>query len=113
MSRLTLGDRVLAGAVGAVIGAIIGLVLAWLLGVYSNTLGSSEVHLNFIGWVFWSGAVFAAIGLLFGPAVGTVFGAVITAIFEFENPRNTELPSWLLVPLFLALAFGVWWWLSK
>ena len=113
MSRLTLGDRISAAAVGAIFGAIVGLALAWLLGVYSNTLGPSEVKLTFMVWVLWSSAAFAFVGLLFGPVVGTVLGAVITAIFEFENPRNTELPSWLLFPLLLAVCFGVWWWLSK
>ncbi len=47
MARLTIGDRVAAMFVGAVIGAIIGAAIAWLLGVYSNTLGPSMISLSF------------------------------------------------------------------
>jgi hypothetical protein len=37
-----MGDRLSAAAVGLIFGGIIGFALAWLLGVYSNTLGPSD-----------------------------------------------------------------------
>lgn len=108
MSQLTIGDRVVAGAVGAVIGALIGLALAWLFGVYSNTMGAGVASVTFSQWALATGAAFALVGLLFGPVVGTLLGMAIAAIFEFEY---AQFPIWVFVALLVFACLGLWWWL--
>lgn len=106
--RLTLSDRMVAAAVGVVIGAAVGAVVAWLVGVYSNTLGVAAAPVSFPAWVGACAGFFGAIGLLFGPSVGTLLGHVIRAIFEFER---FEPPVWLVL-LLLAVAALFFWFLS-
>lgn len=102
---LTLSDRAVAAAVGAVIGAAVGAVVAWLVGVYSNTLGAAAAPVNFPAWVGGCAGFFGAMGLLFGPGVGTVLGHVIRAIFEFER---FEPPVWLVLLLLVVAALFFW-----
>ena len=115
MARLTLGDRISAAAVGTVFGAAIGLAAAWLVGVYSSTLGASVATVDFKAWVGLSAAGFALVGLLFGPFVGTLLGNVISGMFELERASASSelgIPTWLTVVLCLGLAGGLVWWLS-
>ena len=109
MSKLTLGDRIASGAVGAVIGAALGLVLLWLLGVYSNTLGPASIHVSVVKWLFSAATIFALVGFVFGPVVGTILGAVISAVFRFERQGELDPPIWLVLVVLGVVAFCVWW----
>lgn len=108
MTKLTLGDRLTAAALGALFGGIVGLALAWLFGVYSSTMGASRMPVDFSHWVAWSAIGFGAVGLLFGPFVGTLIGMVINGIFEFERAED-HTPGWLLALVLLAVVAVVWW----
>ncbi|MEO8153880.1 MAG: hypothetical protein ABI605_12475 [Rhizobacter sp.] len=108
MARLTIGDRLSAGAVGLFFGAIIGVALAWLIGVYSNTLGPSSLSIDFKHWVGFCAVGFAAVGLFLGPFVGTLLGSVISGIFQFEQAEDPT-PIWLLVLILSAVVAAVWW----
>lgn len=93
------------------VGGIVGLALAWLLGVYSNTLGPSRVTFGVPGFVLKVSVTFALVGLLLGPHVGTVLGNVIRLIFAFESLEQREIhaPAWLVVVVLGTVVFGVWW----
>jgi hypothetical protein len=108
MPRLTTGDRASAAAVGLFLGAIIGFALAWLVGVYSNTLGPAGAAVDFQLWVGFGALGFGVVGLLFGPFVGTLLGLTISDIFKFERVED-HAPTWLLVLVLLAVVAGVWW----
>jgi hypothetical protein len=108
MQRLTLGDRLSAAAVGLFFGAIIGFALAWLIGVYSNTLGPSSTPVDLKHWVGYCAVGFGAVGLIFGPFVGTLLGSVISGIYRFERAEE-EAPAWLPVFILLAVVAAVWW----
>ena len=93
-------------------------MLVWLLGVYSNRLGTSQIPVDGLRWVSGSALAFALAGLLFGSHAGTLVGKAITAIFEFE--RNDEgsssewhAPQWLVVVVLIGVVIGVWWWLIR
>lgn len=115
MSRVAIGDRVASAFVGAVVGALVGFALAWLLGVYSNTLGPSQVVFGIPRFVLKVSATFALVGLFIGPHVGTVLGNVITSIFAFESleHRDSHLPGWLVIVVLGLVLFGTWWFLHK
>jgi LytS/YehU family sensor histidine kinase len=110
MPRLTLGDRLSAAAVGLFFGAIVGFALAWIAGVYSNRLGASEISVNFKHWVGYCALGFGAVGLAFGPFVGSFLGSVISGVFQFEQVEhsNPEIPTWLVVVLLGCVVAGVW-----
>ncbi|MBX3618932.1 MAG: hypothetical protein KF891_02900 [Rhizobacter sp.] len=108
MPRLTVGDRLSAAAVGLFFGGVIGFGLAWLTGVYSNTLGPSSTQVDVKHWVGFCAIGFGAVGLIFGPFVGTLLGSVISGIFRFERAEE-EAPTWLLVLILLAVVAVVWW----
>ena len=112
MSRGTFGGRVAAAFVGAIIGGFIGFALAWIFGIYSNTLGPSGLHVNFKSWVAICAAGFGAVGLLFGSFVGSLLGSAISWIFWLEGANtssNHEIPGWLALALLLGVATGAWW----
>lgn len=110
--RLTLGDRIAAAVVGAIVGAFVGLALAWLMGVvHSHRLPEVHGAVDFKRWVLTASGGFALVGLVLGPFVGSLLGAVITAVFDSQQPsRDTELPGWLVGVLLVAVAIGGWWW---
>ena len=110
MAKESLGDRLVAGAVSAVLGALIGCVLAWIFGVYSNTMGAAGSAIDFMQWALWSAGFFGLIGLLLGSHAGAVVGTFISGVLAFEG-AETGLPSWVVVVVFVA-AIGVWWWLT-
>jgi len=116
MSRITIGDRIASAFVGAVVGVLIGLVLAWLLGVYSNTLGPSQLVFGVPSFVLKVSATFALLGLVLGPHVGTLLGNVISLIFAFETFErrdDVELPRWFVLVALGLVIFGVWWLLRE
>ncbi|MEJ8855087.1 hypothetical protein WKW79_10940 [Variovorax robiniae] len=107
MQQLSWADRICSAVLGALFGAIVGLAIAWLVGVYSNTLGAAAGPLCFTCWSSGCAALFGVIGLVFGPAVATVLGHVITGIFEFER---LALPLWVVIASLLAAAAWFLWW---
>ena len=108
MSNLTAADRISAAVVGSVFGAIVGFALAWIIGVYSNTLGPGIASVSFRHWITGCAIGFGVVGLLFGPYVGTLLGSVIRGIFEFES-ADKYVPTWIIVLVLLAIITGVWW----
>jgi len=114
MSRLSFGDRVVSALVGAVLGAVVGLLLAWLLGVYSHTLGAARQELDVLRFVGKVSASFAIIGAFAGPSVGTALGNMLNLIYQVERgSQNPEVPTWLAVVILGAVALGVWWFLGR
>jgi cytosine/uracil/thiamine/allantoin permease len=109
MAKLTLSDRIASAFVGAVVGAVIGSFVAWMVGVYSNSLGPSHISVSFGKVVLAVASFFALLGLIIGPKVGTVMGNTIAAVFEFESPRNQDVSTLLGVLVLAAVAIGVWW----
>ena len=108
MTSLTTSDRISAAAVGAVFGAMVGFALAWIIGIYSNTLGSGFAEVSFKHWATGCAIGFGVVGLVFGPYVGTLLGSVISGIFEFES-ADKHVPTWPIVLALLAIIAGVWW----
>ena len=108
--KLSLSDRVVCGATGAVLGGVVGFGLSGLFGVYSNTLGAGRAPIDIRQWVIVSATFFGVVGVLFGPVVGTVVGAVIAAIYKVES---FDPPAWVVVFLLAGIVGGVLWWLTK
>jgi ABC-type uncharacterized transport system permease subunit len=116
MSRITLADRIASAFVGAVVGVLVGLVLAWLLGVYSNTLGPSQLVFGVPSFVLKVSATFALLGLVLGSHVGTLLGNVISLIFAFETLErrdDVELPRWFVLVVLGLVILGVWWFMRE
>jgi hypothetical protein len=112
MSRPSLGDRLVSGIVSAIFGAFVGCALAWLFGVYSNTLGAARAAIDFKQWALSSATAFGLIGLLLGSHAGTVVGAVISGIFKLEGAQERS-STWFAVVALAAAAFAVWLWLPR
>ena len=95
---------------GAVWGALIGGMLAWLLGVYSQTLGAATMYVNARNWITGSAILFAMLGLIFNLGIGSIVGSVLNAIFQFESAENRSVaPSWLAnTLLFIVVCFLMW-----
>lgn len=108
MARLTVGDRLAAAAVGAFFGAIVGFALAWMLGVYSRTLGPSHLPVDLARWIGLSALGFAAVGLVLGPFVGTLLGLVFRGLYEFERIED-RAPAGRVVVVLLLVVGAVWW----
>jgi len=110
MSRITLSERIASGFVGLFIGAVIGAALAWLLGVYSHTLGTARISVSALNFVLGTALIFCAAGVLFGSYVGTLLGSTVALLFEVERQdRNPEVPRWLVLLLLFSVVGGVWW----
>lgn len=109
MAQPDLSERVAAGFVGVVFGAVIGIALAWLLGVYSTSLGPGQVAVSVWRFAIASAAFFGVIGVLFGSAVGTLLGNVIAGLFAFESAHEDHIPTWLVVCVLVgAVAVALW-----
>ena len=109
MAKPDLGERTSAALLGVVFGGIIGLALAWLLGVYSNTLGSGAVRVSFQAFALAGAAIFGAVGAVLGSHLGTVLGRAISLIFAFEGAGDAGLPRWALVALVVgAIVLAAW-----
>ena len=105
-----MNERLASALFGAVWGALIGGILAWLLGVYSPTLGAATMFVNARNWISGSAILFAMLGLIFNAGVGSIIGSVLNAIFQFESAENRAVaPSWLAnTLLFIAVCFLMW-----
>lgn len=105
-------ERLAAALVGAVFGAIVGLASAWLVGVYSQSLGPTQLTVSFAKFALGGAALFGGIGVVFGVSVGTLLGTAIACLFAFERgPEDEHVPVWLVwLLLFGAAGFG-WWFL--
>ena len=108
MPPVTLGERLAAGAIGAIFGALIGAACAWLLGVYSSQLGAGSMHVSFKNWMLLPAAGFGISGLIFGSDVGTMIGAVIKAMYEFEKGADDPWPLLQLLFAVAVIAIGAW-----
>ena len=102
----SLSERVASAFFGAIIGGIVGCVLAWLLGVYSNTLGPSSISLSFSHWVVGSSIIFALLGFVLGRSIGSLLGDVINGIYVFER-GDDGTSSWWVWLLVLLVAAGL------
>ena len=111
MTKLTIGDRVASAFVGAAIGSVLGVAMTWLLGVYSNTLGPSQIGVSFVKLTGAVALGFAILGFAIGPKVGTALGNTISGIFEFERALDNELPSWVVILVLAGIVFCAWWFL--
>jgi hypothetical protein len=109
-TRLTLADRLVSAALGALFGAIIGAVLVWLFGVYSQNLGSARTVIDGKLWILVSTAGFAFAGLLVGPNLGSFVGTVFDALYQFENTSEERQPGWVVAAILIVLAIAGWWW---
>ena len=110
MPRLSFSERLASAAFGLCIGALIGVVLAWLLGVYSHTLGPATSDFSVFKLVSLTSLFFGVIGLLFGTSVGSALGTTIALILETERQSsNPELPRWLVVSVLALVVAAVWW----
>ena len=104
MPRRTPGNRLAAAAAGAIFGGLVGFLLAW-----RSRNPAGLLYLKH--WVVFCAAGFGAVGLLFGPFVGSV----INTIFKLEDTsfygisRGTALPTWLVIILLLSIIAVVWW----
>jgi len=94
MKNIPLSERLASAFIGAIFGAVIGFIVAWLLGVYSQTLGSGQFDVSMAPWVGTSTCIFALIGLLIGQHIATMIGNAFTALLEFETLGHYGLPSW-------------------
>jgi hypothetical protein len=110
MANSTFTGRIISAAIGSIFGAIIGFILAWLLGVYSQTLGSGEVHTNLAKWVGIGAVFFGALGFIVDEHIGTIIGHVLNALFQFEDQRNYEFGGWFIWTLVIVLLVGGWLW---
>ena len=108
----SISERVAAAFVGVVFGCVIGVVLAWLIGINSNTLGAGQLAVSFPKWALGGALFFGGIGALFGSSVGTVIGNFIAGIFAFEQASEDQVPRWLMVAL-IGAAVGVGPWIAR
>ena len=88
---------------------MIGFAVAWLLGVYSNTLGPGQIPVSIADWVIGGAAIFGCVGAALGSSVGTLLGNVIAALFAFERGESADVPRWLVAVVIAgAVLFGIW-----
>ena len=105
----SLSERVVSALLAGVFGAVLGAVLAWLLGIYSNTLGPAFMEVSFAQWVGGGAVVFAVLGAVFGTAMGGFIGDCISAIVAFERLDGDRNPWWIILALIVGVViFLVW-----
>ncbi|WP_293935950.1 hypothetical protein [Iodobacter sp.] len=112
MKNISLSERLASAFIGAIFGAVIGFIMAWLLGVYSQTLGPGQVHVSIAKWIGTSACIFALIGLLIGQHIATMIGNALTALLEFETIGDNGFPSWWKLIILLVVIGGGWLWLK-
>ena len=102
MLRCTLGSRLAAAAAGAIFGGLVGFFLSWRS---KNPAGLLYLK----HWVVFCAAGFGAVGLLFGPFVGSVINTIFKLGDTCGTPRETALPAWLVTIVLLGIIAVVWW----
>ena len=112
MAKPNFFERIVAAVLGSVFGSVICLVLAWLFGVYSNTLGPGQVEVSLTKWILSSAVFFGVLGAVLGSAAGTLIGNVIAAIFAFERLEDGPTPWWLVLVI-LAAVVGLVLWVAR
>ncbi|TWO72023.1 hypothetical protein FN976_04695 [Caenimonas sedimenti] len=90
----SLSERVICALVAAVFGAVLGAVVAWLLGVFSATLGTAFMDVSFSKCIAAGAMAFALLGAILGTSMGTFVGHAISAIFHFERLESSTGPWW-------------------
>lgn len=105
-------DRLAYAIIGFVLGAIIGAVLGYLydFGASVRTAVPS-IQVGLRQWILYGGGLLAAIGLVFGPSVGSVAGATSREVYEYETRENVGgIPGWVagVVVLLAWLALAMW-----
>jgi hypothetical protein len=114
MRNLSFGERLSSAGFSALFGLLIGAILTWLLGVYSQTLGPSDIDLNAKHLIFGTSAVFALLGFILGSNVGTIIGSAFSWLYEFERQDHEfGLPTWLKFLVITFIAIGIFWLLSR
>ncbi|HQT30667.1 MAG TPA: hypothetical protein PLE48_06435 [Thiobacillus sp.] len=108
MLNIPPGERLTSAILGGLFGAFIGLALAWLLGVFSQTLGVGKLHPDVATWLGLGALAFALLGLLFGRHLGTFVGNVLNALFQFEDARNYEFLNGIFWIMLAVLLIGGW-----
>lgn len=108
MIRPTFSERVIAALLGIVFGCLIGFMLAWMVGVFSATLGAGTLKVSPAQWAFGGGAILGAAGALFGSAAGSFVGYAVSGIFEFE--RLDRPLTWRLALLSVLGGVGLYLW---
>ena len=103
MTSPTFSERAVAALLGIVFGCLIGFMLAWMVGVFSATLGVGALKVSPAQWAVVGAAILGLVGALFGPAAGSLVGYAISGIFVFERWEAGWQP-WRIV---LAILFGV------
>lgn len=108
MMNIPLGERLTSAVLGGLFGALIGLALAWLLGVFSQTLGVGTLHPDVATWLGLGALTFALMGLLFGRHLGSFVGNVLNALFQFEDARNYAFLNGVFWIMLAVLLIGGW-----
>ena len=112
MTNITLPDRIVSAVMGAIFGALIGFILAWLFGVYSQTMAPSNISINITKWVGIGSLVFCLLGFIIGEHVGGLIGSALNLLFQFEDQRNYEIGVPFLLFIFVLMFFGGWLWFN-
>jgi hypothetical protein len=103
-------ERLASALFGAVWGALIGGILSWLLGVYSQTLGTATIAIDARSWIEGTAILFALLGFLFNVGIGTIVGMVLNAIFQLESAEERSIfPGWVANALLIMASCVLIW----
>jgi hypothetical protein len=103
-------DRLAYALLGATFGAVLAVILWILYDVgFSSRLNAPEIHAGLQTWVRYVGGFFGVIGFLFKAGAAGVGGGALNEIQELESQRSRgiEIPMWLAVPVLVAVAVAV------
>jgi hypothetical protein len=108
-TEVSMGDRLVFAAIGAVFGLAVGAMLWWLYGLnFSRNAGPSLATIRpFLPWAVGGSLAGGLGGFVLKDRAADLFAAVLKGVFDAEDGR--DIPTWLQVIAVLSILAVLTW----